>query len=172
MLLYLSSTFLHGHFSCCKWFFSQTRKWKMIVPMESVSLRLYSDAYPCHRVPTHSLISVIWNKPFFWPEGAPLSLAVIFVFQLNKRNQAPIVNGPHQLTLVLKRPVYNRCLKLNGVAYTTKRPTKQVAQLNSKQRSRDSMTSSLTWQVYDPGVGDHNYGYNRRTLAQSVSIDS
>ena len=30
-----------------------------LVPIESVSLRLYSDAYPCHRVPTHGLISVI-----------------------------------------------------------------------------------------------------------------
>ena len=50
--------------------------------------------------------------------------------------------------------------------------TKRVAQLNSKQRSRDSMTSSLTWQVYGPGVGVHNYGYIRRTLARSVSIDS
>ena len=30
-----------------------------VVPMESVSLRLYTDAYPCHRVPTHGLISVI-----------------------------------------------------------------------------------------------------------------
>ena len=30
-----------------------------VVPMESVSLRSYSDAYPCHRVPTHGLISVI-----------------------------------------------------------------------------------------------------------------
>ena len=30
-----------------------------IVPMESVSLRLCSDAYPCHRVQTHGLISVI-----------------------------------------------------------------------------------------------------------------
>ena len=27
-----------------------------VVPMESVSLRSYSDAYPCHRVPTHGLI--------------------------------------------------------------------------------------------------------------------
>ena len=43
---------------------------------------------------------------------------------------------------------------------------------SSKQRSRDSMTSSLTWQVYGPGVGAHNYGFNRRTLAQTVSIDS
>ena len=33
--------------------------YRLIVPMESVSLRLYSDAYPCHRVSTHRLISVI-----------------------------------------------------------------------------------------------------------------
>ena len=59
-------------------------------------------------------------------------------------------------------------LETKRVAHTTKR----VAQLNSKQRSRDSTTSSLTWQVYGPGVGAHNYGYNRRTLARSVSIDS
>ena len=32
---------------------------KTVVPMESMSLRSYSDAYPCHRVPTHGLISVI-----------------------------------------------------------------------------------------------------------------
>ena len=30
-----------------------------LVPMDSVYLHLYSDAYPCHRVPTHGLISVI-----------------------------------------------------------------------------------------------------------------
>ena len=41
-----------------------------------------------------------------------------------------------------------------------------------RRRSRDSMTSSLTWQVYGPGVEAHNYGYSRRTLARSVSIDS
>ena len=39
-------------------------------------------------------------------------------------------------------------------------------------RSLDSMTASLTWQVYGPGVEAHNYGYSRRTLARLVSIDS
>ena len=39
---------------------TKTTEYKyIVVPMESVSLRLYSDAYPCHRVPTHGLISVI-----------------------------------------------------------------------------------------------------------------
>ena len=26
------------------------------------------------------------------------------------------------------------------------------------------------WQVYGPGVGAHNYGYSRRTLARSMSL--
>ena len=68
----------------CRNFCFPAQQMVILVPMESVSLCSYSDAYPCHRVPTHGLTSVIWNKPFFWPDGAPLSLAVIFVFQLNK----------------------------------------------------------------------------------------
>ena len=46
--------------------------------MESVSSRLYSDAYPCHRVPTHGLYHQFSEiSPIFLPGGAPLSLAVI-----------------------------------------------------------------------------------------------
>ena len=55
-------------------------------------------------------------------------------------------------------------------------PNGSCSQIQNKtlRRSRDSMTSSLTWQVYiyGPGVGAHNYGYSRRTLSRSVSIDS
>ena len=77
----------------------------------------------------------------------------------NRNN--PIINL-NQLPNFIYLSIYH------GVTHTTKR----VAQLDSKQRSRDSMTSSLTWQVYGPGVGAHNYGYNCRTLVRSVSIDS
>ena len=38
-----------------------------LVPMESVSLHLYSDAYTCHRVPTHEMtdtrpcVGTLWH---------------------------------------------------------------------------------------------------------------
>ena len=45
------------------------------------------------------------------------------------------------------------CLKPNGVAkyYQMERAARFKTKL--PLRSRDSMTSSLTWQVYGPGVG-------------------
>ena len=50
-------------------------------------LCLYSDVRcnPCHRVPTHGLISVI-EISFFITGGVPVLLAIIFIFQINTGN--------------------------------------------------------------------------------------
>ena len=49
--------------------------------------------------------------------------------------------------------------------------TSRAAKFKTKSREGHGMILSLTWQVYGLGVGAHNYGYNRRTLARSVSIE-
>ena len=147
--------------------------------MESVSLRSYSDAYPCHRVPTHGLISVIpamlMKKScyhvtfvgFCFEFGCATSLVILatpFVSSTDCKRVAlvPIITDAAPLQSALDSKTGSRILP-NG--------SRSQIQNKTPRRSRDSMTS-LTWQIYGPGVGAHNYGYSRRILAQSVLIDS
>ena len=61
-------------------------------------------------------------------------------------------------------------LRLKTGSRTLPNGSRSKIQNKILQRSRDSMTSSLTWQVYGPGVRAHNYGYSRRTLTQSTRL--
>ena len=67
-------------------------------------------------------------------------------------------------------PVYNRRLIPNGAAFIYPNESRSQIKIKNPRKSRDGMHSSVTWQAYGLGVGAHNCGYSRCTLARSVSM--